>query len=70
MEDVRETVPPGYVPIAVGDGGEIILLAVDGPSGGGVVLWQWDEDDLNTRERVLYPLGHSFTAFLQRIRQL
>ena len=70
LDDICDTVPPGYLPVAVGDGGEIILLAIDGANVGSVVLWQWQEDDLSSRQRHLYPLAGSFRKFLGSFREL
>ena len=70
MEDVRETAPAGYVPIAVGEGGEIVLLKLVDPSAGTVLLWQWDLDNFRLGQRALFALGDSFTEFFHGIRHL
>lgn len=62
-----DTRPAGHLPIAATDTGEFVLLSIGGRQPGAVSIWQWQEDDITTRARHLYPLASSFAEFLESL---
>lgn len=68
LEDLRETLPRGYLPVAATDTGEFVLLGLRAPDGGPVVLWQWQEDTAPGVRPHLYTLAADFSSFLRAFR--
>jgi hypothetical protein len=70
VNDTRNTRPEGYLPIADTDTGEILLLALEGPDSGHVVLWQWQDDYPDWEQHTLYPLADSMAGLLASLVDL